>query len=175
MTFNPVFDRKASGTFTEGKNENSQSIKFGSAGYVIEDDLNELQSINMNRSALINRSIRTSGIINKIHSKSVPTPTPTPAPAPKPSVPADKTYVVKNGDVLEFIAQKFYTYSDYVDLIKITGQLAKYNGLSDVDAIWPGQVLRIPDKSKLSAIKDNDNNNSGVIPAVANPNNEIIS
>ena len=90
MAFNPLFDRKASGTFTEGKNENSQSIKFGSAGYVIEDDLNELQSINMNRSALINRSIRTSGIINKIHS-------------------------------------------------------------------------------------NNDNNNSGVIPAVANPNNEIIS
>ena len=95
---------------------------------------------------------------------SVPTPTPTPAPtpapapkpAPKPSVPADKTYVVKSGDVLEFIAQKFYTYSDYTDLRKITGQLAKYNGLSDADAIWPGQVLKIPDKSKLSAIKDYD-------------------
>ena len=57
---------------------------------------------------------------------------------------------------MEFIAQKFYTYSDYADLRKITGQLAKYNGLSDADAIWPGQVLKIPDKSKLSAIKDYD-------------------
>ena len=62
MAFNPSFKRKACGEFVEDKYYSS--IKFGSAGYVIEDDLNELQSINMNRSALINRSTRTSGLIN---------------------------------------------------------------------------------------------------------------
>lgn len=66
MAFNPSFKRKACGEFIEDK---YSSIKFGSAGYVIEDDLNELQSINMNRSALINRSIRTSGLINVLDEK----------------------------------------------------------------------------------------------------------
>ena len=40
MAFNPSFKRKACGEFIEDK---YSSIKFGSAGYVIEDDLNEFE------------------------------------------------------------------------------------------------------------------------------------
>lgn len=78
-----------------------------------------------------------------------PAPAPTPKPTPKPSVPDDKTYIVANGDILELITGRFYTYNTYQELRKLTGQLATYNNLYDADSIFPGDVLKIPDKSKL--------------------------
>lgn len=64
MAFNPKFDRPAKGKFSESNN--IEAIRFGSASYVTEDDLNEAQSISRNKTALINRAYRTSGIINPI-------------------------------------------------------------------------------------------------------------
>lgn len=65
---------------------------------------------------------------------------------------SDKTYVVKNNDVLEIITSKFYSYSNYTELRRLTGQLATYNNMYDADSIFPGQVIKLPDKSKLTPL-----------------------
>lgn len=68
---------------------------------------------------------------------------------PEPSIPDDKFYTIKSGDVLEIITSKFYNYNNYSELRKLTGQLATYNNMYDADSIYPGQVIKLPDKSKL--------------------------
>lgn len=64
MSFSPKFDRPSKGKFAEGNN--CESVRFGSASYVTEDDLNEAQSISKTKAAKINRAYRTSGIVNPI-------------------------------------------------------------------------------------------------------------
>ncbi len=83
-------------------------------------------------------------------------PTPEPKPAPKPSpenistpkpepkkaeantTPAFWNYIVRKGDTLSQIAQKYYRTVGYVEQIK------KINGLSDADDIRIGQKLKMP-------------------------------
>ena len=51
---------------------------------------------------------------------------------------ADQTYVVKSGDVLWEIAQKYGTTYQ---------KLAEYNGIPNPHLIFPGQVIKIPEKA----------------------------
>lgn len=59
------------------------------------------------------------------------TPTPQPAPAPQPTT---TTYTVQKGDTLSGIASKYGTTYQ---------ELARINGISDPNKIYPGQVLKI--------------------------------
>lgn len=93
--------------------------------------------------------------------KYVPTtPTVTPAPAPPPPAPKPTydTYVVQQGDILELICERFYEHSSYQELRTITKKICVVNGLYDADAIWPGQVLKLPPKSELANISEKDYN-----------------
>ena len=54
-----------------------------------------------------------------------------------------KTYVVVKGDTVSTLCRKFYGNSNLYD------KLAKYNGLKNPNLISIGQILKIPDKSKL--------------------------
>ena len=82
--------------------------------------------------------------------QTTPTITPTPAPAPAPpSQPSYDTYVVQEGDILEIITSRYYDYSNYQELRRLTGGLASVNGLWDADSIYPGMVLKLPPKSVL--------------------------
>jgi LysM repeat protein len=65
----------------------------------------------------------------------VTTPAPaTPAPAPTPTV---TTYTVQEGDTMSGIANKFNL---------ISTELAAYNGITDVNSLHIGQVLKVPTK-----------------------------
>jgi LysM repeat protein len=68
-----------------------------------------------------------------------------PAPAPKPSPTAATTHVVKRGESLSTICDKYYGTSkkEYVEA------LAKVNKLKSVSAIREGQTLTIPPLDKL--------------------------
>lgn len=80
------------------------------------------------------------------------TPTPAPSPAPAPAQPSYDTYVVQEGDILELITARFYDYSNYNELRKLTGALGTVNGLWDADSIYPGMVLKLPPKSVLEEV-----------------------
>ena len=93
--------------------------------------------------------------------KYVPTtPTVTPAPAPPPPAPKPTydTYVVQQGDILELICERFYEHSSYQELRTITKKICVVNGLYDADAIWPGQVLKLPPKSELANVSEKEYN-----------------
>ena len=66
----------------------------------------------------------------------------------KPSTPSNTTetvYVVKSGDTLSGIASKYKTTYQ---------KLAKYNGISNPNLIYPGQKIKIPNRVSNSVSKD---------------------
>ena len=71
---------------------------------------------------------------------------------PTPETEEEKTYTVKSGDTMYCIVRVQYglTNQEAVD------KLATYNGLSDPNRIYAGQVLRIPSKEKLLQVVQND-------------------
>ena len=62
-----------------------------------------------------------------------------PASAPK----NPQTYKVASGDTLWGICRKFYSAPT------LCWKLAKYNGIQNANLIYPGQVLKIPEKKEL--------------------------
>lgn len=68
-----------------------------------------------------------------------------PVPQPKPSAPAVTTHVVKRGEVLSTICDKYYGTSRK-DLVEA---LARYNKLKSVNALAEGQKLTIPPLAAL--------------------------
>lgn len=54
-----------------------------------------------------------------------------------------QTYTVKSGDTLGVICRKFYGSSS------LYKKLADYNGIKNPNLIYPGQILKLPDKSQL--------------------------
>lgn len=56
---------------------------------------------------------------------------------------AERTYVVEAGDCLWLIARRFYGDGS------LAQRLAVYNGIKNANLIYPGELLRIPDKSML--------------------------
>ncbi|MEL6429214.1 MAG: LysM peptidoglycan-binding domain-containing protein [Planctomycetota bacterium] len=69
-----------------------------------------------------------------------------PEPEPTPRIPADRVYVVKNGDVLGTICQRNY---DVRPLHEVVRRVARYNDLASPDAIREGDELRLPDAQVL--------------------------
>ena len=53
------------------------------------------------------------------------------------------TYIIKKGDVLSAICRKYYGDSS------LSTKLAKYNNIKNVNLIYAGKTLKLPDKSKL--------------------------
>ncbi|MCI1958192.1 MAG: LysM peptidoglycan-binding domain-containing protein [Clostridia bacterium] len=60
------------------------------------------------------------------------------------STPAAESYKIQSGDTLSSIARKMYGDSS------LYTALAKYNGISNANLIYPGTVLKVPNKKELS-------------------------
>jgi|GEM_PF-2111805 len=60
----------------------------------------------------------------------------------------ENTYIVKPGDTLSFIANKYNTTVD---------ELVKLNNIKDRNKIYPGQVINLPKKSDKTVPKDSKN------------------
>lgn len=69
-----------------------------------------------------------------------------------PAYEEDRTYTVQCGDVLDCIVSVQYGVFER----ELVDKLATYNGLSDPNKIVAGQVLRLPDISKLRQVVQND-------------------
>ena len=54
-----------------------------------------------------------------------------------------QTYKVASGDTLWGICRKFYSAPT------LCWKLAKYNGIQNANLIYPGQILKIPEKKEL--------------------------
>lgn len=56
-----------------------------------------------------------------------------------------KTYIVKKGDTLSAICRKYYGDSS----LSLCKRLGAYNNIKNINLIYPGQAIKIPDKSLL--------------------------